>query len=254
MPRPRLQRRVGQPPRATYFKPAGVPLRELEEVVLSLDELEAIRLTDLEGLYQEAASAQMQISRPTLSRVLASARHKVAAALVNGRALRLEGGPVLQVAEDPSPGARRPGPGAGRKRRQCRAVLQKGQTTMKIAITAASWDIEGSVDQQLGRAVAFILYDTETGDWSTHDNTLPGRSAQGAGVRSAQMVVDLEADAVITGHCGPKAFRALEAAGIPIYTGAQGSVREAIKAFEAGELKPLDGPNAAPHSGTPGTK
>lgn len=76
------------------FKPAGVPLRELEEVVMTLDEFEAVRLADLDGLYQEQAAEQMKVSRPTFSRVVESAHRKLADALVHGKALRIEGGPV----------------------------------------------------------------------------------------------------------------------------------------------------------------
>jgi predicted DNA-binding protein (UPF0251 family) len=76
------------------FKPAGVPLRELEEVVMTLDEFEAVRLADLEGLYQEQAAEQMNVSRPTFSRVVDAAHRKLADALVHGKALRIEGGPV----------------------------------------------------------------------------------------------------------------------------------------------------------------
>jgi uncharacterized protein len=76
------------------FKPVGVPLRELEEVVMTLDEFEALRLADLEELYQEEAAARMEISRPTFGRVLKVARRKVAEVLVHGKVLRIEGGPV----------------------------------------------------------------------------------------------------------------------------------------------------------------
>ena len=79
---------------SSAFKPAGVPMRELEAVVLALDEFEALRLADLEGLYQEQAAEQMGVSRPTFSRVVESARRKVADALVHGKVLRIEGGPV----------------------------------------------------------------------------------------------------------------------------------------------------------------
>ena len=92
MARPVKWRRVGFVPQATYFKPAGVPLRALEEVALTVEEAEAIRLKDLEGLEQEECSERMRISRPTFHRVLQSARRKVAEALVNGKALRIDGG------------------------------------------------------------------------------------------------------------------------------------------------------------------
>jgi predicted DNA-binding protein (UPF0251 family) len=92
MPRPQKCRRVAFLPNVTYFKPAGIPLRTLEEVMLSLEEAEAIRLKDLEGLEQEESAEQMNISRPTFQRILASARQKMADALLYGKAIRIEGG------------------------------------------------------------------------------------------------------------------------------------------------------------------
>jgi len=79
-------------PEVTYFKPAGIPLKAVEEVRLSVEEAEAIRLKDLEGLEQEQGAEKMNISRPTFQRVLASARQKIADALLNGKAIRIEGG------------------------------------------------------------------------------------------------------------------------------------------------------------------
>ena len=92
MPRPPKCRRVAFLPNVTYFKPAGIPLRDLEEVQLSVEEAEAIRLKDLEGLEQEEGAERMNISRPTFQRVLASARQKIADALLNGKAISIEGG------------------------------------------------------------------------------------------------------------------------------------------------------------------
>ena len=94
MPRPCCCRRVAGPPHCVMFKPAGIPASSLEEVVLQLDELEAIRLVDLEGLYQEAAAEKMAVSRQTLGRIVESARKKVAEAVVRGKVLRIEGGAV----------------------------------------------------------------------------------------------------------------------------------------------------------------
>ncbi len=95
MPRPIKCRRIGFMPDITYFKPAGVPLRMLEEIILSFDELEALRLKDIEGLEQQDGADQMGVSRATFRRVLVSARRKVADALVGGKALRVEGGAVV---------------------------------------------------------------------------------------------------------------------------------------------------------------
>ena len=92
MPRPVKWRQVEAIPEATYFKPVGVPLRALEDVALTVEEAEAIRLKDLEGLEQQECAEKMNVSRPTFSRVLDSARQKIADALLNGKAIRIEGG------------------------------------------------------------------------------------------------------------------------------------------------------------------
>ncbi|MEW6745541.1 MAG: DUF134 domain-containing protein [Planctomycetota bacterium] len=94
MPRPFCCRRIAGRPAAPVFKPIGVPVRELDEVVMTLDEFEALRLADLEGLYQEQAAERMAVSRPTFSRIIEAAHRKLADVLVHGKALRIEGGPV----------------------------------------------------------------------------------------------------------------------------------------------------------------
>ena len=92
MSRPSKCRRVAFVPEVTYFKPAGIPLRILEEVHVSVEEAEAMRLKDVEGLEQEQCAEKMRISRPTFRRVLESARQKITHALLNGKAIRIEGG------------------------------------------------------------------------------------------------------------------------------------------------------------------
>ena len=96
MPRPFCKRFVGWQPGVSLFKPAGVPAGELELVVLSLEEVEALRLADLNGQYQEAAADQMKISRATFARIVESARRKVADALVHGKALQIQTEPGAQ--------------------------------------------------------------------------------------------------------------------------------------------------------------
>jgi predicted DNA-binding protein (UPF0251 family) len=90
MARPRKCRFVGCRPNAYYFKPRGIPLFKLEEVSLHMDEVEALRLADYEGLYHEDAAQRMKISRATFGRILDQARRKVAEALLKGKALRIE--------------------------------------------------------------------------------------------------------------------------------------------------------------------
>ena len=94
MPRPKCRRWVGSQPGFQYFKPRGIPITALEQVDVSLDELEALRLADLQGLYHEQAAQQMMVSRQTFGRILESARRKVADALLSGKVLRVDRGSV----------------------------------------------------------------------------------------------------------------------------------------------------------------
>jgi predicted DNA-binding protein (UPF0251 family) len=103
MARPMCRRHVQLEPACVYFKPRGVPMTELREVVLTVDEVEALRLADLEAKYHDQAADAMGISRSTFGRIVESARKKVADALVNGCALKIEGGHV----EIPPRGRRR---------------------------------------------------------------------------------------------------------------------------------------------------
>jgi len=90
MPRPKSPRRYQFDPDVTYFKPRGVPLRELEEVVLAPDELEALKLHDVDNLEHLPAAKEMKISQPTFSRILSGAYKKLATAITLGKAIRLE--------------------------------------------------------------------------------------------------------------------------------------------------------------------
>ena len=92
MPRPRKRRRLRQPPKSAVFKPLGAPLESLVQITLLHEELEALRLADLEGRHQSEAAQQMGVSRSTFQRVVTEARLKVAQALVKGAALQIEGG------------------------------------------------------------------------------------------------------------------------------------------------------------------
>jgi len=97
MVRPKNCRRIHFIPGSNYFKPRGIALHMLEEIILTVDEFEAIRLSDLEGLYQEQAAKSMGISRQTFGRIIESAHKKVADSLVQGKALKIEGG-VIEMA------------------------------------------------------------------------------------------------------------------------------------------------------------
>jgi predicted DNA-binding protein (UPF0251 family) len=114
MPRPRIYRQVENTFKVTRFKPQGVPARDLEETVIPVEGLEALRLADMLGMDQEEAAARMGVSRPTFSRVLTAARKAVARALVEGRVITVEGGDfVVGRPAGPGPGRGRGGGGRG---------------------------------------------------------------------------------------------------------------------------------------------
>ena len=106
MPRPRKRRALSRAPRPAIYKPAGVPLDGLRRVTLLHEELEALRLADLEGLTQEEAADHMGVSRSTFQRVVTRARRQVALALIDGQALQIEGG-TFEVALPRRRGPRR---------------------------------------------------------------------------------------------------------------------------------------------------
>jgi predicted Fe-Mo cluster-binding NifX family protein len=118
---------------------------------------------------------------------------------------------------------------------------------MKIAVTSTGKDIQSAVDPRFGRCAAFVVYDTETEQAEAVDNSQNLNAPQGAGIQAGQTVSDLGAQAVVTGHCGPKAFRVLKAAGIDVVVGAEGTVKEAIDRYLAGDLQTADSPDVEGH-------
>jgi uncharacterized protein len=103
MSRPTCKRRIGFQPKTIYFKPAGIPMGAIEEVVIGQDEVEAIRLKNLLGFPQEEAATQMGVSQPTFHRLINAAHQKITEAIINGKALRIEGGNVSIYEEATSP-------------------------------------------------------------------------------------------------------------------------------------------------------
>ena len=107
MPRPFKPRRVSSMPRYTYFKPTGIPMPLLEEVVLTVDEVEALRLKDIEKLEQHECAERMDVAQSTLQRILVSAREKLTRAIIEGKALRIHGGPYALSSDQACPRCRR---------------------------------------------------------------------------------------------------------------------------------------------------
>ena len=118
---------------------------------------------------------------------------------------------------------------------------------MKVAVTAQGPDLASEIDPRFGRAKFFIVVDTETGEFTAHDNAQNLNAVQGAGIQAAQNVVSLGVDAVITGNVGPKAFATLQAGNVETHIGAAGSVSEAVEQLKAGRLKGVSKPNVEGH-------
>jgi uncharacterized protein len=238
MPRAHCPRRIRQLPGTTYFKPAGVPLRTLEEVALALDELEALRLADLTALHHEPAATQMGVSRATFGRIVERARRKVADALINGKALRMGGGPVLLPAKLPN-------------------VLQQTKhgelKSMKIAVVT---DDEKTISSHFGRANGFVILTVEDGKvigretrqrqngCDGHGNEHPHDHEAGHAGRHCGELVKIIADCAIVLVCrmGGGMYRQLQAAEIrPVFTELT-DIDEAVRSLLEGTLS-ASGPN-----------
>jgi predicted Fe-Mo cluster-binding NifX family protein len=118
---------------------------------------------------------------------------------------------------------------------------------MKLAITATGRDPSSNVDPRFGRARFFLVVDTATDEVAAHDNAPNLNAAQGAGIQAAETVARLGVEAVVTGNVGPKAFRALQAAGIRVYLAKAGTVTDAVRACQAGELKEASAASVESH-------
>ncbi|MBW2622596.1 MAG: DUF134 domain-containing protein [Deltaproteobacteria bacterium] len=254
MPRSPKFKHVLNHPEITYFKPRGVPLRDLAEVYLSLEGFEALRLADLEGLKHVDAAQQMKVSRQTFGRILAAARKTMAEAIILGHALRIEGGNyVLQDKNDESVSGTvgfssdserteglRVSP--SEKRKGSHPIEESKMS--KIAISSEGPTLDEKVDPRFGRAGGFIIIDPETMDFEYKGNGASQAAARGAGIQTAELVSGTGANVVLTGYVGPKAFDALTAAGIKVGQDCEGlTVREAIERFNNGSIKIADKPN-----------
>lgn len=118
---------------------------------------------------------------------------------------------------------------------------------MKIALSSSGTTLDSELDSRFGRARYFLLYDTETGELSVIDNQVNLNSAQGAGIQTAGNIADAGAMAVITGHCGPKAFRVLKEAGIKVFNVQAASVRDAVEQYKSGDLAEASGSDVESH-------
>lgn len=123
---------------------------------------------------------------------------------------------------------------------------------MKLAITSLGQDLDSPVDPRFGRAQYLVLVETEGMAFEAIENPSV-QAAGGAGVQTAQMVAAIGATAVLTGNVGPNAYHALTAAGVKVYIGATGAVREAVESYLRGEMTESAAPSVGSHFGVKGT-
>ena len=114
---------------------------------------------------------------------------------------------------------------------------------MKIAVTSTGTDLDSQVDPRFGRAAYILIVDSETLDFEALDNKENANAMQGAGIQTASMVSDKHAEVLLTGFCGPNAFKAMKAANIGVANNAEGTVKDAVKSYLDGKLPLSDDAN-----------
>jgi predicted Fe-Mo cluster-binding NifX family protein len=127
------------------------------------------------------------------------------------------------------------------KGRRCRIYNTRNMEhkKMKIAVTTTGKDLNSPFESRFGRAPGFIIYDTETKEFQAVDNSMNLNAAQGAGIQAAMNIVKSGAKALISGHCGPKAFTVLNQAGVEIFNTNAATVSEAVEQYVSGKLQPM---------------
>lgn len=242
MPRPKKCRMVDAAPGVRFFKPQGIPARQLEEVYLSLDGYEALRLADREGLRHDEGALRMHVSRQTFGRILSAARKAVADAIVEGLVLRIEGGDYRVADQTSAPECKRPA-----------EEYERSEDVMKkIAVSSDGPTLESAVDPRFGRAAGFVVIDPDTMAFDYVENGASQAMAQGAGIQTAELMTRHEVGVVLTGYVGPKAFQALSAVGIRIGQNLENlTVREALERYKSGQVAMAAAPNRSGAGGRP---
>jgi predicted DNA-binding protein (UPF0251 family)/predicted Fe-Mo cluster-binding NifX family protein len=248
MARPKKCRHITEYPKACYFKPQGIPMYELTEAYLSLEGIEAIRLADYQGLNHEQSARLMKISRHTFGRILTAARKTMAQTLIEGQALRIEGGNVAIRNKAGCQTDKKGSTPANERVTKNKNKTKKNDTVekemKKIAVSSYGPTLDDKVDPRFGRAGGFVVVDVNTKETQYIDNGGSQVMSHGAGIQAAEIVAKAGADVLLSGYVGPKAFQALSAAGIAIGQNCENlTVREAVDRFLDGEIPVADAPN-----------
>jgi len=228
MSRPKKSRKVCHYPDVIGFEPIGIEEKK-EDIVLTIDEYETIRLMDNEGYSQEQCGEKMQVARTTVQLIYASARAKIASALVEGRTIRIEGGDYQLCKGNDAACRQNICMKKECKRKYEEYVTMKGDSDMRIAVTYEN----GEVFQHFGHTEQFKFYDIEDG--KVISSAVIPTNGRGHGAL-ASLLSMVEVDVVICGGIGGGAQMALAANGIKLYGGVTGDADKAVEAFLAGEL------------------
>ncbi len=224
MPRPPKSRKVCRFPENLEFAPSENTGKL--PVILTVDEYEAIRLIDKEGLSQEQCCARMQIARTTVQKIYDTARKKLAVGLVEGRPLKIAGGSYRLCSGQDGTCAH---PECYRQALKQLYDITKGEKIMRIAVTYEN----GSIFQHFGHTEQFKIYDVEDG--KVVRSQVIGTNGSGHGAL-AEVLYTLKADVLICGGIGGGAQMALAQVGVKLFGGVSGSADAAVEAFLSGDL------------------
>lgn len=235
MARPHKWRCLECRPGTQVFGPVGVPARQLEKVVLPFDELEALRLLHLEGATQDEAGAKLGVSRSTVSRMAQRAHRTVTEALVQGKAVYVEGGPVTVVMVSSTPADMAPdrviSPHDNVGRREEKSNNAHEGDIMIIAVPY----LDGDVNAHFGSTRAFLIAQTSDGQVERSSIfELQGMQHNHGGI--ADFLKEQGVEVIIAGGMGGPMQNALKQAGFELYCGIGGPALVAVEAFLTGDL------------------
>jgi predicted DNA-binding protein (UPF0251 family)/predicted Fe-Mo cluster-binding NifX family protein len=219
-------------------------MRQLNEVYLTLDGFEALRLVDHEKMSHREAAEQMAVSRQTFGRILSQARATVSKAVVQGFALCIQGG-KYEIGQSSLSDEK---PESHSHSHDLKVKPNKEVSMDKIAISSEGPALDDSLDPRFGRAAGFIIVDPQSLEFEYIDNGGSQAMSQGAGIQAAENVARAGAKAVLTGYVGPKAFMALDRVGIQVAQNLENmTVRQAIERFNQGTVTWAKAPNRKGH-------
>jgi predicted DNA-binding protein (UPF0251 family)/predicted Fe-Mo cluster-binding NifX family protein len=208
MPRPPRDRILGAALPKQRFGPYGSPHVSAEEVILSLDEAESLRLADFEGLYQQAAASRMGVSRTTFGRIVASARRKTADAILHGKKLRIDGGPV--------------------------AIGRAGGAHLKVAVPQGP---DGRIEEHFGRCCKVSIFTLGEDRTIVESESLDARIGLGCKSGIFGTLAGMGVTALVAGCIGDGAMRIGASHGVTVVRGATGDARSAAIGFARGKVK-----------------